>query len=379
VARRWFNGGEPKRFQAIATADTGVQHAVAGEFIRRPTAIVIAPILAIGLLLSIAGLGGWTLVSALGSGDGDGASVEAAATATSDDSIAGGVASPLAETATASSEPAATPEPSPTPEPTTTPTAEPSATATISPTPEPSPTATLPPTVMPSPTPGPTEPVPPTPDPLALPATGSMLYNRPLNQWFETDIPGLGWFETRGNALQVGVYPGAGNTMESFTNDSFTDAWISIETRFIAGDPTAEACLTARLNPDEGAEGRYRLCLAGDGTISAGYEEAVHAGACMVGNLMGPTASGSTLPLDEWNALEIVTRGNQLWFLLNGQLVGTATDDTLESGRAGLMVTNCADGESMWEFRDLEVRGLESGDQTTDGSESDDDDDDDDD
>jgi hypothetical protein len=136
------------------------------------------------------------------------------------------------------------------------------------------------------------------------------------------------------------------------STQSYGDASTSIDVRLT--DPTAlsAACVVARFTTDPQAN--YELCLAGDGESTARYWD----GESYISLFDWEAYPGAAAPT-EWNTLEIRARGAELWFLINGTLIGQIPYDGVLEGFPGFQVVSFQDGAAEWAFDNLVIRALQ--------------------
>ncbi|MEZ4570188.1 MAG: hypothetical protein R2849_07650 [Thermomicrobiales bacterium] len=118
----------------------------------------------------------------------------------------------------------------------------------------------------------------------------------------------------------------------------------------------SSACLVTRLDPVS-LSYNYEMCLTNDGNTDARYEQ------------VNPDDSQVLLPFEqrpgstdanEWTRLSIIHRGQALWFLINDELVGTASHTGPPGGFVGIYVDNLDFlGPVEWEFTNLTVWAVE--------------------
>ena len=280
----------------------------------------------------------------LAAGVGDETSTESpTATATSQ------AAAPEAGTATPTQtiEPTSTAEPSPTTEPT------------------PSPSPTVPPTVPPTrtpitivtPTPNP-EPPTATPPPSNLPADGQALHETDFSNWFTGPLENGEIFLANGtyHLLETG---GGGGVVFAYWNPDqpYTNFSASVDLRRISGDEIADACLMARLDSINLGY-HYSFCIDGSGGVWAYYQQTNSAGEAERETLL-PYGEFTAPRPDEWTRIKLVIRGEELWFLVNDTLAGSAHHTGPPGGSAGVNLYNYGETPAEYEFATFVVRAVE--------------------
>jgi hypothetical protein len=188
------------------------------------------------------------------------------------------------------------------------------------------------------------------------PPDGEILYDRPLTEWFEEDTE-EGWFAVEGGTFHIGMYQGNGRTREAWTaSDDFADISASVNVRQVTNDTNSGGCLAVRQHVDEG---EYQLCILNNGLSWATYDFVDSAGAWHSEDILAASERGGTNASTSWNELKIVARGTELWFLINGHLLGSTTHEGRSTGHIAIQITNWGADTVEWEFNDLVVRAVE--------------------
>jgi hypothetical protein len=182
-----------------------------------------------------------------------------------------------------------------------------------------------------------------------LPAARDMLY--------QADF--AAWRRSRGETVPLSerdIYPMGTQEWNrvSYTDiEPWADTHTGVELRLVSETTSiATGCLLTRYVP----RGYYSLCMNADGTTAAFYQE--------------PDSNSEEVLLDsearvegadpsQWTTLSIIAREGDLWFLINDQLVGTATHDGPTEGGVGLYVQTDGPNAVQYEFRNLTVHALE--------------------
>ena len=195
------------------------------------------------------------------------------------------------------------------------------------------------------------------------PAAGADVFSSDLSEFASFSNPGGdgGW---NGSSYEITAAGGAAAGSELFvhtTVDDYAptagDEIVSLSVRIAAGGPEAFACVTTRYTSDGQGSRRYALCVDGYDTVSAVWETFTASGAVLdYQPLLEFTASAGLASSSEWNLLEIASVGDEFWFLINGDLVGTARHAGDASGLVGFYLVNDGDAPAVAEFRDLSVR-----------------------
>lgn len=209
----------------------------------------------------------------------------------------------------------------------------PTATATASATPTLEPTHTPTATVTPTAT--------PTIDPAAPPVEGNDLrppdnfaqnwWNQPIVRGVPNTVPPniqvpcipAGTFSSQLDGYHVGVEPALNpddcNFLFNHTSETFGDASVGIDVRIATLAVAGEACLAARVDPTGRLNNAYLFCVDQNGWTQAYY----YAYGMPPQQLLVKALRGSVRPVDQFNNLKIIMRGNRLWFLLNGTALHT--------------------------------------------------------
>jgi hypothetical protein len=200
--------------------------------------------------------------------------------------------------------------------------------STATPTPEPAQPDTLDPEVTPTP-----EPAPESQD---IPVADDVLY--------ESDMAHL-----------TGVWSGA-VVLQTELIIGNPDAQWETDVRLVT-EPTADAraCLMVRIEEDDPNEPYYFFCMHGDGTSEAAFQRAD--GEMDV--LLPRASRDAGSDPNQWITLSIIARGDDFWFLINDQLVGTANHSGTSEGAVGVGVEVESDDVTQFEFRNFVIRALE--------------------
>lgn len=189
-----------------------------------------------------------------------------------------------------------------------------------------------------------------------LPSEGAILYDRPLTEWLKENTE-EGWFAVEGDTFHIGMYLGDGRTKETWTaNDDFSDISASVNIRQVSMDTNSAGCLAVRQHVDEG---EYQLCILSNGLTWATYDYVDGSGAWHSEEILPAAERDGVNPSTAWNELRIVARGNQLWFVVNGTLLDSATHNGRSAGHVAIQVTNWGVDTVEWEFSELVVRSVD--------------------
>ena len=73
--------------------------------------------------------------------------------------------------------------------------------------------------------------------------------------------------------------------------------------------------------------------------------------------LLESTQRAGTHPSTQWNSLKIIARSHQLWFIANGVVLGSASQEQIQ-GHVSIQVTNWDDADAEFEFKNLIIRAV---------------------
>lgn len=284
-------------------------------------------------------------------------------------------------TVAAAVEPTATSEPepteTPTPEPTATPTAyapAPTVAAPLYEPPAPPPAAPRDDVTEPTPTdtePEPTpvaedqtEPTPveeqvePPPDPEVpdeADGIGELLLSTDLRDSFEweNDI-GWGYVSEEGFNIVNTDAEGRESWDLAYAHLQYGNIVASVDVRNVGESASSIACLAVRTGPG-GWDYAYALCLSGFQESFADFKYVDGNGEYLYEELVEFGVREGTLPANEWNRLTIVASGQDLGFLVNDELIGTAIHPSVELGGIAFAVGNYEAAPAEWVFTNLEV------------------------
>lgn len=273
-----------------------------------------------------------------------------------------------AATATATPEPTPTETPTPEPTPTATPyqpaptvaaplyqPPAPPAAPTREPEPEPEPEPEDPGQVEEDPEPPPESDI-PDDNPEEDPDVGELLLANDLTG-FITQENELGYGFATEDGYHV-VLDGDTSGREywdlSYAGEQFTNIIVSIDVRFVGGGPSSFACLAARTAPT-GWDNAYVLCITGFNETFADYKWVDEEGLYYYEALTSFGVREATRQVGEWNTLTIVTRGQDLGFFINDELIDIVPHPAIEVGGVAFLAGNWDENPPEWAFTNLEV------------------------
>ncbi|HUZ01324.1 MAG TPA: family 16 glycoside hydrolase [Thermomicrobiaceae bacterium] len=195
----------------------------------------------------------------------------------------------------------------------------------------------------------------------SAPTPGNVLYQSSLKDLQASTGSNGDTGSPTANGYQLVVHTGSAYGMQE-PGQTFGDAAYSVTLRKVSTGTNALGCLVFRA-ADATTDKLYQFCLVyfGDSAVGAG----AFYGALPVGSsadtqavatyAVNPAPTGS-----DWNTLQVVAKGDQLTFSVNGTTLGTATSSSSTSGAIGFSAGNVDTGPvATIEFKDLTVRALQ--------------------
>lgn len=207
-----------------------------------------------------------------------------------------------------------------------------------------------------------TEPPPPPPD-NPPPALGELLFGTDLSNTPEIETESGAVGTPQESSYQVTTPPGGG--LGVTTQDTFGDAYYSIDVRMTQSTGAALACLIFRevIDPEQGVIlGSYWLCVTYEGPLVAGIEFAYVTSQSLV-----PLAAWSApadLPASEWFRIGVVAEGQEFWVTVDDVPIGNLVHDAGPGvGSLGFLVGNLEEsgGNAVFELTELVAFSLVSG------------------
>lgn len=190
------------------------------------------------------------------------------------------------------------------------------------------------------------------------PALGGVIYSTNFEDW-QQDTFDAGSLTHNGDVYRLTVNPPPGTYVSAFTTGSeqFGDLSATVEMRQTSGPEQSEGCVMLRVDP-EAQNYDYAFCVSSTGYTNAVYETFDDAGGYEFETIFEGNVAES-VSLSEWTTLQMIAQGNKFWFLVNGELVGTAQHDGPTTGEVGIVVNNFAEAPVEFEYRNLEVHALQ--------------------
>jgi hypothetical protein len=135
------------------------------------------------------------------------------------------------------------------------------------------------------------------------------------------------------------------------------DGSVSVRVRMVSNSQKAAACLLTRMVGNDTQD--YSLCLASNGKAQASYNFLDGQGQPQSTVLLATKTYPGTLPANSWNTLKITTKGQSLWFFINGVLMGKVDHAGPTGGGAAVGVGNADAAAAEFEFTNLTIYGVE--------------------
>jgi hypothetical protein len=154
------------------------------------------------------------------------------------------------------------------------------------------------------------------------------------------------------------IYSWGGTFQTLRTN--YQDFSASVQVRSIDSDPYASGCLLVRGDGDYYTPiYAFTFCISEDyGLWAYWYDETQGADAWDTPYIATAEYDDALKPLDEWNELKIIAKGETIWMFLNGAYVGVARHSGTQTGAIGVSLDVERDGYGAFAFRDLDIRRL---------------------
>jgi hypothetical protein len=192
---------------------------------------------------------------------------------------------------------------------------------------------------------------------MILPGEEWQQYSTDFTNWLRTSFP-QGSTSMAANGYRVRVDgPGDASLGMQTHGQHFGDAVFNLGMRKVSPGSESAGCLVVRLG-SVGNSG-YNLCLDGQGRSYAGYGDSTNDTYQAQTVLLNPAVRPGNRPLSEVNHLSIVAYGNDIWFQVNGHLIGSVrhTGGPL-IGEAGVRVLKTGQNPAEWEFQYMETRNV---------------------
>lgn len=183
------------------------------------------------------------------------------------------------------------------------------------------------------------------------PVIGEVVFETDFSNWIENELDSGQLYFGDDGFYHVYVDQGGGQFISAYSTDHepFTDFAVSVDMLMISGAPAAEGCVQARVDSISQTYD-YTLCIDGAGNVEALYEEFGSDGSYNPTPLI-PGGTVTVAPPTEWTTLSIVARGEEFWFLINGQLIDSVSHTGPPGGAVGVLVNNYgAEGDPPAEF-----------------------------
>lgn len=199
----------------------------------------------------------------------------------------------------------------------------------------------------PAPDPDPTPEPPPPPDD-GVPAEGEILGQADLTSWDPVTGPFGDTGAPSANGYVITNQPDS--FLQQLADAEYGDVSFATRSRLLDSAPFGMACVIARAevsptSPQVNTHA-YQLCSAyerpGGGPAMIDGVLAFYQNNANIIDL-GDWELDQPVAASEWHELKIIARGSTLWFLFDGQLLGTAENGGIVSGNPGFAAWNFAD------------------------------------
>jgi hypothetical protein len=140
--------------------------------------------------------------------------------------------------------------------------------------------------------------------------------------------------------------------------DPARDLSASVALRAATPDETATGCLMLRADTDMSADDHaFNFCIDRHGAYAYWFDRGTDANGYL--DLYDdPAAQDALNPLDTWNMLKVIAKGERLWLYINDVYVGQAVQSGKKGGTVGIRVDAVRPDGGEFEFRRLTVRGV---------------------
>lgn len=150
-------------------------------------------------------------------------------------------------------------------------------------------------------------------------------------------------------------------TLHTYSNGSY-----SLSLRSVTALDMTAGCLVFGANDTASLSEVFAYCLMFDGNDAIGaYSFYVAEGSKPSDSVDEDLGTWVLIPpasATDWTTLKVIAKGNQLWFLINGDFVGSATSSGVVNGNIGFIGVNLNPAKSeTLEFKDLIIRSLLTG------------------
>ena len=200
---------------------------------------------------------------------------------------------------------------------------------------------------------------------VAVPARGEVLLETNFSNWPVSELESGQLYMGEDGFYHVLVDQGGGSFVSAYSTDHepYTDVAVSVALHMQSGDPTSQGCVMTRVDQLEQLYD-YALCVDGNGNVEALYEQFDADGNYTFEPLLpeGITVAPPGPEGTPWTTLTIISRGEEFWFLIDGQLLGTATHTGPPGGSVGVLVNHYAESPTApaeFAFTNLVVHALE--------------------
>jgi hypothetical protein len=175
-----------------------------------------------------------------------------------------------------------------------------------------------------------------------LPTVGELLLDTDFSTWFTGPLESGEIYIGEDGFYHLRVDTGEGSFVSAYStgHEPYGDVVVSADLVMISGDPSSTGCVMTRID-QENQRYDYALCIDGNGNLEALFEQFDAEGNYSAEPLI-PAGTYSVAPPTEWTTLSIIARGDQFWFLVNGELIERVRHTGPLAGSAGVAVTHYA-------------------------------------
>ncbi|MEZ4523740.1 MAG: hypothetical protein R3A46_19210 [Thermomicrobiales bacterium] len=172
----------------------------------------------------------------------------------------------------------------------------------------------------------------------SVPTLGDVLLQTDFSNWVNDELDSGSLFYGEDGYYHIIVTQGNGSFVSAYStgHDPFTDAAVSVDMQMLSVDPAVQGCVLTRVD-QLNQQYDYSLCVDGAGNVEALYEEFDSDGNYSNEPLI-VNGTVTVPPPSNWTNLAIVARGEELWFLVNGEIVGSVRHTGPPGGAVGVLV-----------------------------------------
>lgn len=200
------------------------------------------------------------------------------------------------------------------------------------------------------------------------PAIGDVHYEWNVMDWAEVDDSEWSSVTRADDELRISLFSGFvdryGLFVEGMEPEPLSHSAISVDIRSLAPETVGFGCLVPRHYIEGTRADVYLFCLDDLGGLTYWYESFDYeTGDYSSDLLMTFRSSQAANPVGEWNTLTIVLAGSEMWLIINGDLIGTVSDDHIPLGNVSLYGLSFDESEPpselTYSFRNLTISTLD--------------------